>query len=139
MCPNRRIGHSNTSRYICMNDFDIITNPLDQELLQGRRYATVGMNPILPQYSAIVTMHLGDEEHGSQSLAPHGQLHGSNSLSSNGITTTDVIDLRVGLGQLFIGLAHLLEEEIQHQVDYSSSIDKHMRDRCAIKMPLDVQ
>jgi hypothetical protein len=124
---------------IRVNDLNIITNPLDQELMQGRRYATVGMNPIPPQDDTIATLHLDDEECGCQSLAPHGQLHGSNSLGSNGITTTNVIDHHVGLDHLLVGLAHLLEKRIRHQVDYSSSIDEHPRDRCAIKMPPDVQ
>jgi hypothetical protein len=54
MCPKRRIDHSNTSRWISMNDLNIIANPLNQELMQGRRYAMVGMNPILPQDNYLV-------------------------------------------------------------------------------------
>jgi hypothetical protein len=124
-----------------MNDHNIlaIASPLDKELMQGRRYAMVGLNSILPQDNAIVSLHLGDEECGSQSLAPHDQLHGRNSLSSNGISTTDAVETHIGLDQLLVRLAHLLEEGIRHQVDYSSSIDEHLRDRLAIKMPLDVQ
>jgi hypothetical protein len=95
-----------------MNDLNIITGPLNQELMQGRRYATVGINPIPPQDNAIITLHLGDEERGSQSLASHGQLHGSNPLSSNRSTTTNVVDHHIGFNQLLIGLAHLLEERV---------------------------
>jgi hypothetical protein len=122
-----------------VNDLNIITNPLDQELMQGRRYAMVGMNPIMPKDDAIVTLHLDNEERSSQSLAPHSQLHGINSFGSNGITTTDIIDRHVGLDQLLVELAHLLEKRIWHQVDYSFSIDEHPRDRCAIKMAPNIQ
>jgi hypothetical protein len=136
MRPYRRIGHSNTSRCIHVNDLNIITSPLNQELVQGRRYA--GMNPIPPQDNAIITLYLGDEERGSQSLAPYSQLHRSNPLSSNRITTTNAIDHHIGLDQLFVELAHLLEG-VWHQVDYHSSINEHPSDRCVIMMPLDVQ
>jgi hypothetical protein len=61
-----------------VNDLNIIVDPLNQELMQGTRYVTVDMNPIPPQDNAIITLHLSDEEHGSQSLAPHTRLHGSN-------------------------------------------------------------
>jgi hypothetical protein len=122
---NRRIGHSNKSRCIRVNNLNIITNPINQKMVQGRRYATVGMNPIPPQDNAIITLHLSDEECSGQSLAPHGQLHGNNSLSSNRITTTNAIDPHVGLDQLLIRLAHLLEG-VWHQIDYRSSIDEHL-------------
>jgi hypothetical protein len=103
-----------------MNNLNITTNTLDQELMQDIRYAMIGMNPMPPQDNAIVTLHLSDEERGSQSLAPYDQLHGSNPFSSNGITTTNVVDHHVGLDQLLMGLAHLLEG-LWYQVDYSSS------------------
>jgi hypothetical protein len=98
----------------------------------------VDMNPIPPQDDAIVTLHLDDEECGSQNIAPHGQLHGSNSLCSNGITTTNVVDHHVGLDQLLVGLAHLFEKGVRHQVDYSATIDELSRNRRSIKMSSDV-
>jgi hypothetical protein len=36
----------------------------------------VGMNPIVNKNDAIVTLHLDDEECGSELFAPHGELHG---------------------------------------------------------------
>jgi hypothetical protein len=49
------------------------------------------------------------------------------------------VDHPVGLDQLLIGLARLLEKGVRYQVDYSASIDEHPRNRRAIKMPSDIQ
>jgi hypothetical protein len=36
----------------------------------------IGMNPITVKNNTIVTLHLDDEELGSERLAPYGELHG---------------------------------------------------------------
>jgi hypothetical protein len=60
-----------------MKNLNIITDPLDKDLVQGRRYAAVGMNLVPPQDNTIITLHLSDEESHDQSIASLGQLHGS--------------------------------------------------------------
>jgi hypothetical protein len=47
-----------------MKNLNIITDPLDKDLVQGRRYAAVGMNLVPPQ------------DNHDQSIASLGQLHG---------------------------------------------------------------
>jgi hypothetical protein len=42
--------------------------------MQSRRNAVVGVNPITAKNNARVTLHLDDEECGSDGLAPHGEL-----------------------------------------------------------------
>jgi hypothetical protein len=58
-----------------VNYLDLIVDPLNQELVQSRRNATIGMNPIVAKNNTIVTLHLDDEECGSERLAPYGELH----------------------------------------------------------------
>jgi hypothetical protein len=58
-----------------VNYLDLIIDPLNQELVQSRRNATIGMNPIVAKNNTIVTLHLDDEECGSERLAPYGELH----------------------------------------------------------------
>ena len=68
------------------------------------------MNPIMPKYEVEVTLHLGDEERRSNRLAPNGQLHRSNPLGTNGITSSNAADRHVRLDQLFVHPAELLVE-----------------------------
>jgi hypothetical protein len=44
--------------------------------MQSRRNAMIGMNSITAKNNTIVTLHLDDEEHGSEQLAPYGELNG---------------------------------------------------------------
>jgi hypothetical protein len=41
----------------------------------------VGVNPIVVENDAIVTLHLDDEEHGSERFAPYGEVHGDDASS----------------------------------------------------------
>jgi hypothetical protein len=45
-----------------MNYLDLIVDPLNQELVQSRGNAMIGMNPISSKNNIIVTSHLNDEE-----------------------------------------------------------------------------
>jgi hypothetical protein len=49
-----------------MHYLNLIVGPLNQELMQSRRNAAVGVNPIMTKNDAIVTLHLNDEEWGSE-------------------------------------------------------------------------
>jgi hypothetical protein len=49
-----------------MHQFDLVIDPLDEELMQSRRNTTVGMNSIAAKNNTIVTLHLDDEERGSE-------------------------------------------------------------------------
>jgi hypothetical protein len=40
----------------------------------------IGVNPIAAKNNAIVSLHLDDKEHGSERLAPYGELHGDDTL-----------------------------------------------------------
>ena len=83
-----------------MDYFNLIADPLNKNLMQGRRHTLIGMNPITSKYQAEITLHLGGEEGCHKRLAPHSQLHGSHLLSTNGITSTNAADHFVRLDQL---------------------------------------
>jgi hypothetical protein len=42
----------------------------------------IGVNPIMVKNDVIVTLHLDDEECGSEQLAPYSKLHGDDTLAS---------------------------------------------------------
>ena len=76
MCTNElRIGGTNEERGITMHNLDLIADPLNKKLVQGRWYTLIGMNSIASKYEVEVTLHLGDEECRRNCLAPNDQLH----------------------------------------------------------------
>ena len=93
-----------------MHNLNFITDPLNKKLVQGRWYTLIGMNPITSKYEVEVTLHLGDEERRSNRLAPNGQLHRSNPIGTNEITSSDAADRHVCLDELFVCPAELLVE-----------------------------
>ena len=96
MCTNElRIDGTNEERCITMHNLNFIADPLNKKLVQGRLYTLIGTNPITSKYEFEVTLHLGDEERRSNRLAPNGQLHRSNPLGTNGITSSNVADRHV--------------------------------------------
>src|SRR6185437_4892973 len=109
MCTNELgIGGTNEGRGITMHNFNLIADPLNKKLVQGRWYTLIGMNPITSKYEVEVILHLGDEEHRCNRLASNGQLHRSNPLGTNGITSSNAADQHVCLDQLFVRPAELL-------------------------------
>jgi hypothetical protein len=54
----------------------LVVDPLNQKLMQSRRHTPIGVNPIMTQNNIVVTLHLNNEESGSEQLAPHRELHG---------------------------------------------------------------
>jgi hypothetical protein len=45
-----------------VNYLDLTVDPLNQELVQSRENAMIGVNPITAKNNTIVTLHLDDEE-----------------------------------------------------------------------------
>jgi hypothetical protein len=64
-----------------VNYRNLIVDPLNQELVQSRGNATIGMNPIATKNNTIVTLHLDDEECDSKKLALNGELYGDDTSS----------------------------------------------------------
>ena len=97
MCTNEfGIGGTNERGGITMHNLDFIADPL------------IGMNPITSKYEVKVILHLGDEERRCNRLASNGQLHRSNPLGTNGITSSNVC--HVCLDELFVRPTKLLVE-----------------------------
>jgi hypothetical protein len=48
--------------------------------MQSRRNTTIDVNSIMAKNDTIVTLHLNNEERGSERLTPHGELHGDDTL-----------------------------------------------------------
>jgi hypothetical protein len=64
-----------------VNYLNLVVDPLNQELMQSRENATIGVNPIAAKNNTIVTLHLDDEESGSKRFAPNGELNGDDTSS----------------------------------------------------------
>src|SRR6185437_3911343 len=99
-----------------MDNLNLIADPLNKKLMQGRRNALICMNPIPPKNQIVVTLHLRDEESRSKRLAPIGELHGSNSLGAKGLTPSNTIDHHVHLDQVLILAAKLLVQRVGHKI-----------------------
>jgi hypothetical protein len=106
--------------------------------MQSRTYATIGVNPNMAKNNTIVTLHLDDEEHGSERLAPYGELHGDDTPGFHRVAA-HIVKRQVGLHELVILPSKLLEDGVQHQVDGSTAIDEHPGDRLPIHVTPNVQ
>src|SRR6185503_7311172 len=95
------IGQSNKRRSVSMDHLNLIADPLNKKLMQGRRNALICMNPITHKNQIVVTLHLRDEESRSERLTPNGELHGSNSFGTDGFVPTKSTDHHVRLDQVF--------------------------------------
>jgi hypothetical protein len=111
-----------------VNYLNLIVDPLNQELVQSRGNATIGVNPIATKNNTIVTLHLDDEKCSSKRLAPNGELHGDDTSSLHRVAP-HADKRQVGLHKLIILLSKLLEDGVQHQVDGSAVVDEHLGDR----------
>jgi hypothetical protein len=58
------------------------------------------MNPIVANNNTIVTLHLDDEECGSEQFAPHGELHGDDTSGLHRVAP-HVVKHRVGVTPSF--------------------------------------
>jgi hypothetical protein len=110
-----------------VNYLDLIIDPLNQELVQSRGNAIIGVNPIAAKNNTIVTLHLNDEECGSERLAPNGELHGDDASSLHQVAP-DAVKRQIGLHKLVVLPYKLLEDGVRHQVNGSAIIDEHPRD-----------
>jgi hypothetical protein len=77
------------------------------------------MNPIAAKNDTIVTLHLNDEECGSELFAPHGELHGDYASGLHRVAP-HTVKHQVSLHELIILPSKLLEHSIQHQVNGSA-------------------
>jgi hypothetical protein len=59
-----------------MHHLNLVIDPLNKKLMLIRSHTPIGMNPIMTQNNTIITLHLDNEENGSERLAPYGELHG---------------------------------------------------------------
>jgi hypothetical protein len=71
-----------------MNYLNLIVDPLNQELVESRGNAMIGVNPIATKNNTIVTLHLDDEECGSKRLASNSELHGDDTSSLHRVAPT---------------------------------------------------
>jgi hypothetical protein len=95
--------------------------------MQSRRNTTIGLNTIAAKNDAIVTLHLNDKEHGSERLAPYGELHGDDTPGFHRVAL-HIVKCHVGLHELIVPPSRLLEDGVRHLVDGSATIDKHPGD-----------
>jgi hypothetical protein len=100
--------------------------------------AVVVMNPIMAKNNAIGTLHLNDEECGSERFAPHGELHGDDTPGLHRVAP-HVVKHYVGLHELVVLPSKVLEHGIQHQFDGSIAVDKHPVDQLLVDVAQNVQ
>src|SRR6185312_12941851 len=85
-----------------MENLNLIADPLNKKLMQGRRNTLICMNPIPPKNQIVITLHFCDEESCSKRLTSNGELHGSNSFGAKGLATSNTTDGHVRLDQVFV-------------------------------------
>jgi hypothetical protein len=98
----------------------------------------VGVNPIATKNNTVVTLHLDDEERGSERLASYGELHGDDTPGFHRVAP-HAIKHKVSHHELIILPSKLLEDGVRHQIDGSTAIDEHPGDRLPIDVALNVQ
>jgi hypothetical protein len=106
--------------------------------MQSRMNASIGVNPIMAKNNAIITLHLDDEECGSERLAPQGELHGDDASGLHRVAP-HAIKHQVGVHELIVLLSKLLDHGVRHQVDGSATNDEHPRDSLPINVSPSVQ
>jgi hypothetical protein len=55
-----------------MHNLNGISHPLDEKLVQAGWDTLTGMDPIMPKYQVVATLHISNKERRCQSLAPDG-------------------------------------------------------------------
>jgi hypothetical protein len=71
----------------------------------------IGVYPIVTKNNTIVTMHLDDEERGSEQLAPYGELHGDDT-SGFHVVAPHVVKHQAGLHVLVILPSKVLDDGV---------------------------
>jgi hypothetical protein len=71
----------------------------------------IGMNPIAVKNNTIVTLHLNDEECGSNKFAPYGELQRDDASSLHRVAP-HIVKRLVGLHELIVLLSKLLEDGV---------------------------
>jgi hypothetical protein len=120
-----------------VNYLNLVIDPLNQELVQSSGNATIGVNPITTKNNTIVTLHLDDEECGSKTFAPNGELDGDDTSSLHRVAP-HTIKHQVGLHKLVILPSELLEDGVRHQVDDSTVVDMHPGDQSSVDVTSNV-
>jgi hypothetical protein len=106
--------------------------------MQSRRNTTIFMNSIVAKNNTIVTLHLDDEERGSERLAPYGEIHGDDTSGLHRVAPHPVKH-QVGLHELIVLPSKFLEDGVQHQVDGSAAVDEHPGDWIPVDVASNVQ
>src|SRR6185369_15231314 len=99
-----------------MDNLNLIADPLNKKLMQGRRNTLICMNPIPPKNQVVVTLHLRNEESCSKRLTSNGELHGSNSFGTKGLAPSNTTDGHVPLDQVFVLAIELLVHRVGHKI-----------------------
>jgi hypothetical protein len=98
----------------------------------------IGVNPIATKNNTIVTLHLDNEEHGSEWLAPYGELHGNDTPVFHRVVL-HAVKHSVGLHELVVLASKLIEDGVRHQVDVRVAVDEHHGDRLPVDVTPNVQ
>jgi hypothetical protein len=83
-------------------------------------------------------LHLDDEERSSERFAPHGELHGDDTLGLHRVAP-HAIKHQVDLHELIVFPSELLEDRLQHQVDGKATVDEHPRDWLPVDVTSNIQ
>src|SRR6185503_18626013 len=99
-----------------MDNLNLIADPLNKKLMQGRRNALICMNPIPPKNQIVVTLHFRDEESCSKRLTPNDELHGSNSFGAKRLAPSNTTDHHICLDQVLVLATELLVQRVGHKI-----------------------
>src|SRR6185312_3712695 len=105
-----------------MDNLNLIADPLNNKLMQGRRNTLICMNPIPPKNQIVVTLHFRDEESCSKLLTSNGELHGSNSFGAKGLAPSNTTNGHVRLDQVFVLATKIFVQRVGHKISTSPTI-----------------
>jgi hypothetical protein len=73
------------------------------------------VNPITVKNNTIVTLHLDDDECGSELLAPYDEFHGDDTLGLHRVAPPPIVKHQVGLHELIVLPSKLLEDGVRQR------------------------
>jgi hypothetical protein len=79
----------------------------------------IGMNPIAAKNNTIVTLHLDEQERGSERLAPYGELHGDGTPGFHRVAPPPTAPTSLSVGLVFMSSSSSLPSFLKMKYNIS--------------------
>jgi hypothetical protein len=97
------------------------------------------MNPIMAKNNTIVSLHLDDEECGSDDLLPTVSSMEMTPRATIRLPPPHAVKCQIGLHELIVLPSKLLEGGVWHQVEGNATIDEHLGVWLPVEVTLNVE